>query len=239
MNRGAFAALLRRELKAYFQTPAAYIVAAVFLLITGYFFAQTLFLVNRPNLDSVAGLVPLLFVFFVPAITMRLIAEEFKNGTIELLATMPVDEAEVVLAKFIAALSVVTLTLALTFPYPLSIGLLGNVDWGGVAGLYLGLWLTGALMAAFGLFASTLAKNQIISFIIAFMACFTVFLLGKLNQFAPLSLQNAIGYLGIDAHIDNMMRGLFDTRDLLYFAVLGGFSLLCATVNLRARRWRG
>lgn len=235
---GRFRALYKKEARAYFNTPTAYIVVVAFLLITGYFFAQPLFIVNTASLSSILDVAPLLLVFFVPAVTMRLFAEETKSGTVEILATLPVEDAEVLLAKYAAALTVVALALAGTLTFPVTLGSLGRLDWGASAGAYAGLFLSAAVLAAGGLLASTLTRNQIIAFIFGFFIAFSLFLLGKVRTFVPLWLSPVTEFLGLDAHLDNLGKGIADSRDLLYYLSASGYFLYLAYLNLYSRRWK-
>jgi len=234
-----FRSLYKKEARAYFNTPTAYIVVVAFLLITGYFFSQPMFLANTATLQSLMDVTPLLLVFFVPAVTMRLVAEEIKSGTVEILMTLPVQDGEVVLAKYAAAMTVVALALAGTLAFPLTLGTLGRLDWGAAAGTYLALFLTGAVLAAGGLLASTLSRNQIIAFILGFFIAFTLFLLGKVRTFVPLWLTPVTDFLGLDSHLENLSKGIVDTRDLLYYLSLSGYGLFLAYLNLDARRSKG
>lgn len=231
----AFWPLYRKELSAYFNTPLAYIVATAFLVITGYLFSQPLFLINQATIAPFVDLVPLLLTFFVPAISMRLLAEETKQGTIEVLLTFPVRDWEVLLSKFLAAGTLLCAVLASTAAYPISVGLLGRLDYGAVLGAYLGLVLTGALLAAAGLFASALTRNQVVAFIIAFLIGFTLYLIGKVDAFLPLSLGPAADFAGLDAHVGNLARGVLDSRDLLYYLTGIGLFLFLA----QGRLWMG
>lgn len=229
--------LYKKEARAYFNTPTAYIVLTVFLLITGYFFAQPLFLINLASLGSMLDMTPLLLVFFVPAVTMRLVAEELKTGTVEILSTLPVEDLEVMLAKYAAAMTVIAAALAGTASYPITLAWLGNLDWGATVGAYAGLLLTSAVLAAGGLLASTLTRNQIVAFILGFMIAFVFYLLGKLRTFMPLSIAPVTEFLGLDSHLENMAKGIFDSRDLLYYVSASGYLLYLAFLNLNSRRW--
>lgn len=229
-------AVFSKELRAYFDTPAAYVVTVVMLLIAGYLFAQPLFLVNQASLSGFADNAQLLLVFFVPAVAMRLYAEERRSGTIEILSTLPVSDLEVLGAKYLAAMSLLTFMLAGTCFYPATLGLLGRPDWGGVAGAYAGLWLECAALAAIGLWASTLTRNQVVAFITAFLIGFALFLLGKINILLPPAFASVLGFLGFDAHLETLSRGVADTRDLVYFASLTGFFLYAAHLRIALRR---
>jgi len=231
-----FKALLAKELRAYFDTLTAYVVTVVLLLISGYLFASPLFIQNQADLGSFVGIAPLLLVFFIPAVTMRLYSEEYKTGTIEVLATLPVRDRETLAAKYLAALTLVSFMLAGTLIYPATLKWLGRPDLGGLFGSYLGLWLTGALLSAAGLWASSMTRNQIVAFITAFLIGFILFLLGKMQLFMPPFLAPVTDFLGLDSHLESLSRGVLDTRDLLYYFGMSGYFLYLA--YLRARVWR-
>lgn len=233
-----FIALYKKETRAYFNTPTAYIVTVVFLLITGYFFAQPFFLVGQASISSFTEMAPLLLVFFIPAVTMKLLSEELKSGTIEILMTLPVEDYEILLSKYASALTLVLFTLASTLVYPATAALLGNLDWGAALGAYLGLFLSGAVLASIGLFTSTWTRNQITAYILGFLIAFCFFLLGKAHVFMPLWLAPVTDFLGLDSHLDNISRGVLDTRDLGYYLSLSGFFLFLSYLNLSSRRWR-
>jgi ABC-2 type transport system permease protein len=171
--------LTRKELKHYFNSPMAYVIMAVFVLITGWFFASDLFLNNLVSLRSFFAIVPLILLFIVPAFTMRLLSDEKRQGTLELLVTSPLSDIEIILGKFLGGLIFLTTMLGLTLVYPVVLSQLGDLDWGPVIGGYLGLLLMGAALIAIGLFSSSLSANQIIAFILAFFVGFVFYLLGK------------------------------------------------------------
>jgi len=230
--------LLRKELRAIFDSPAAYVVTVVMLLIAGYLFAQPIFLINQASLSGFSESAELLLIFFVPAVTMRLYAEERRSGTIEILSTLPVSDLEVIGAKYLAAMALLTFMLAGTWVFPATLGLLGRPDWGAVAGTYAGLWLDSAALAAVGVWASTLTRNQITAFITAFIIGFALYLVGKVTVFLPPMLAPLLGFLGFDAHVEALSRGVADSRDILYFASLAGFFLYLAYLQVNLRRVR-
>jgi ABC-2 type transport system permease protein len=231
-------AVFKKELRAFFDSPAAYVATVVMLLIAGYLFAQPLFLINQASISGFADNAQFLLIFFVPAVTMRLYAEERRAGTIEILSTLPVSDLEVLWAKFLAAVALLTFILAGTWVFPATLGLLGRPDWGAVAGCYAGLWLDSAALAAIGLWASALTRNQITAFITAFLIGFALFLAGKITLFMPPALAPLLGFLGFDAHVETLSRGVVDTRDLAYFASLTGFFLHLAYLRVSLQRVR-
>lgn len=229
--------IFRRELRSYFNSPVAYVVIVVFLSIIGWFFTSNLFLMNVATMRIVFELVPLVFLFFVPAITMRLIAEEKKSGTLELLTTKPVRDIEIILGKFFAAWALLAAALAPTLLYAASIGFLGSLDIGPVLTGYLGLLLMGGVYIAIGLFASSLTENQIVAFIISFLIVLALFLMDKVLMYVPEGLASTVEFLAIDFHFSNIARGVIDSRNIIYFCSLLGISLYLATVSLERRKW--
>lgn len=229
--------IFRREFRSYFNSPVAYVVIIVFLSIIGWFFTSNMFLFNVASMRVFFELVPLVFLFFVPAITMRLIAEEKKAGTLELLTTKPVLDAEIVLGKFLAAWALLAVTLLPTLLYALTMGLLGSLDPGPVISGYIGLLLMGAVYIAIGIFASSLTENQIVAFIVSFLLILALFLMDKVLMYVPEALASTMEFLSIDYHFSNIARGVIDSRDILYFASLLGFSLYLATLSLERRKW--
>lgn len=229
--------IYKRELRSYFNSPVAYVVIVVFLAILGWFFTSNLFLMNVASLRVVFELVPLIYLFFVPAITMRLLAEEKKAGTLELLTTKPVRDIEIVIGKFLAAWTLLAATLAPTLLYLITIMSLGKVDIGPVITGYIGLLLMGGVYISIGLLASSLTENQIIAFITSFLLVFILFILDKILIYVPDTFASTLEFLSMDYHFSNIVRGVIDSRNLIYFGSLLGFSLFLATVSLERRKW--
>jgi len=229
--------IFRREIFAYFFSPMAYIVIAVFLLITGWIFSSEMFLANDSSLRSVFSFIPFIFLFFVPAITMRLLSEERKSGTIELLLTMPISDIEIVLGKYFAGLGLLLVALVFTLPYAFTIMILGEPDIGMMITGYLGLILMGASYVAVGTFASTISGSQVISFIIAFLIIFVLWLINKFLMLIPPAFVQFFQYLSIDYHFENISRGVIDSRDLMYYLSLIVFMLSLAKLSLESRKW--
>ncbi len=229
--------IFRKELKSYFNSPVAYVVIVVFLAIIGYFHTSNLFLMNIASMRLTFEFAPLVFLFIIPAITMRLISEEQKTGTIELLSTKPLRDIEVIAGKFLAAWALIAITLLPTLVYYITMASLGDIDNGPVIGGYIGLLLMAGVFVAVGLLASSLTDNQIVAFIVGFLICFALFMLDKVLFYVPGFLTSIVEYLGTDAHYQNIARGVLDSRDLIYFASLIGFSLFLAVVSLERRKW--
>ena len=233
-------AVARKEFKTFFQSPIAYIVIGVFLLVLGWFYFSPLFLGGTASLRSFFGLAPILFMVFAPAVTMRLLAEERKSGTLELLLSMPIKDWEVVIGKFTAALAMVAVALLWTLPYPISVSSLTvkgvSFDWGPVLGGYFGLLLLASSFLALGLWASALSRNQIVGFIIGLLLCFSFYFVDKFAFFLPSSLGEVLQFLSVDYHFENIARGVFDTRDILYYLSLTAAGLMLTTRSLSAAR---
>jgi ABC-2 type transport system permease protein len=192
---------------------------------------------NVAQLRVVFDYAPLMFLFFVPAITMRLLAEEKKTGTIELLTTKPVQDVEIVLGKFLAAWVLLMATLLPTLLYVVTLMSLGKMDFGPVVTGYVGLLLVGGVYVAVGLLASSLTDNQIVAFIMGFLFVFIFFMFDKVLVFVPQGIASTLEFLSVDYHFSNIARGVIDSRDMIYFASVLGFSLLLATVSLERRKW--
>jgi ABC-2 type transport system permease protein len=225
-------------MRSYFNSPVAYIVLTLFLLITGYFFSSSLFLSNSAELRSLFGIAPVIFMFFAPAITMRLLAEERRAGTMELLVTLPVKDSEIVLGKFLAAFALLTLAVILTGTSYITIASLGNADFGASLGGYLGLILMGAVYLSIGLFTSSLSANQIIAFIVGFVIIFALFMLDKILVLVPTGLASSLEYLSVDYHFRNIARGVIDSRDLIYYGSAVFFFLYLTVKMTESRKWR-
>ncbi len=227
--------IFRKEFGAYFASPIAYIVISIFLIISGWFFFSTFFLYGQAELRGFFALLPFTCAFIVPAITMRLFSEEFNTGSFELLLTMPVSRLEIVLGKFLAATVFCAVMLLPTLSYAATVALLGDLDWGPVFGGYAGALFLCASFAAVGVFASSLTRNQIISFIVAMTMCVALTLLDKLLIFAPESLVGVFQFLGADTHFQSIARGILDTRDVLYFLSICFVALSATQIAIQER----
>lgn len=209
--------IFRKEFGTYFVSPIAYIVIAIFLLVTGWFFFTTFFILEQASLRNFFSMLPIILAFVVPAVTMRLFAEELNVGSYETLLTLPVSFNDVILGKFAAAVAFIVAMLVPTVGYVVTVAALGQLDWGPVIGGYLGAVLLGAAFSAIGLFASSLTRNQIVAFIIGMAICFALTLIERMLFFLPRGILGAVAYLGVDQHFQNISRGIVDTRDIIYF----------------------
>lgn len=239
--------ILNKEVNGFFSSLVAYFTMAIFLLVTGLFlwvFPDSSILdYGYAGLDSFFNIAPYLFMFLIPAITMRSLAEERKDGTFELLATRPLSDWQIVSGKFLAALLIIVLTLIPTLLYYISVYQLGitkgNIDTGAVIGSYIGLILLGGAFTSIGLFTSSLGKNQIIAFSLAVFLCFFAFS-GFDSTSMIISLQSIDNFLislGISQHYQSISRGVLDTRDLIYFLSFTAIFLLFTKTVLGGRKW--
>ena len=232
-------AMTRKEIGSYFNSPVAYIVITIFLLLMGsLFFFLRLFLYDEASLRGLFDMAPWAFVFFGPAVSMRLLAEEKKTGTLELLITMPVRDWEVVIGKYLGALFLLMVGVALTGFYALTVAQMGELDLGPVAGGYLGLFLLGATFVAIGLLTSSWTSNQIIAFILSLALCLALWMLDDLRSYMPSGLASFVEYISVASHHRNLARGIIDARDLLYYFSVIGICLYFSKEALSSRKWR-
>jgi len=241
--------LLKKEVNSFFSSIIGYLVITVFLLtislLMWVFSDSGLGILDSgyANIDSLFIITPWVYMFLIPAITMRLFAEEKKSGTIELLLTRPLSELQIVLAKYFAGVLLVVISLLPTLFYFSTVYFAaaprGNVDTGAIWGSYAGLVFLGAGFVSIGVFASSLFDNQVVAFIIALFLCFFFYAgFESLSSFASLGIVNNVIYqLGISAHYASMSRGVIDSRDVIYFlSIISLFVLLTRTV-LESRKW--
>ncbi len=227
-----------KEFRSYFNSPVAYIVLVAFLAISGWFFAASLFLMNQTTIRGFVDVVPLLFILFVPAITMRLLAEEERLGTMEILTTLPVKDHHIILGKYLSSIALLATGLAFSLVYPISVHFLGNLDWGEVSSSYLGLLLLGAGFAAIGMFSSSLSKSQIVAFIVALVICFFFFIVGKILPIVPAPFVTLVEYLSVDFHLSNITRGVIDSRNMIYYLSMIGLFLSLSLYSFRRSKQR-
>lgn len=239
-------ALISKEIRGFLGSLIGQIVVVVFLLITGLFlwvFPGNILDSGYAELGTLFYIAPWVFLFLVPAVTMRSFSEERRTGTIELLLTKPITELRLVLAKYIAALVLVLLALIPTTIYWWSIGELAvpawNIDSGGIAGSYIGLFFLASCFTAIGIFASALTDSQIIAFLVSVLICFLLFigfdLASSFDAFG--ALEGPIKSIGIEQHYQSMSRGVIDMRDVLYFLGVNTIFLLATRTVLQSRTW--
>ncbi len=236
--------IMRREITAYFATPVAYVFIVIFLVMTGVF---TFYLGNFyergiADLDPFFRFHPWLYLFLVPAISMRLWAEERKSGTIELLLTLPVTLWQAVIGKFLAAWLFLGLALMLTVPVWFTVNYLGEPDNGAILAAYLGSWLMAGGFLSIGSCMSALTRNQVVAFILSVVSCFMFLLSGLpmvMNLFtawAPQIVMDGIANLSFLSHFSDIAKGVIDLRDLVYFSLVIGFWLVINTIVLELKK---
>ena len=231
--------ILKKELRSYFNSPMAYIFLVVFAISNGYFFTNTFFLINQSDMRALFNIIPLIYLFFIPAITMSLIAREKSSGTMEVMSTLPIKDIEFIMGKFIAAVLLIVIGLGITFVHLFTLMNVGtNIDYGSVFTGYLGIIFLGSVYASIGTFASSVTENQVISFIISVFIVLTFFLLDKVIYFMPSSIQGIVQFLSVDFHLSNMSRGVIDTRNIVYFLSLIVFFLFMTARVLEMRKWK-
>lgn len=236
-----FWVIFLREMKAYFSSPIAYIFVIVFVALTCGLYMASFFLAERADMRPFFGLLPVVLLVFVPAISMRLWAEDKKMGTIELLLTFPMKSWQILLGKFLASFLFLTVALAGTATVPIIIRLLGRPDWGPIIGGYLGSLLLGAFFLSVGVFISGLCKDQIVAFILAAIACFFFFFIG--TDFFTAIIGGWLGgiatfmgnYLGLTRHFEAIQRGVIDIRALVYFVTMTILFLALNAIYLEGR----
>lgn len=232
--------IAKREFKAYFLSPIAYVYIITFLVVTSWLFFRSFFIIGQADMRAFFMLMPWVYLFFIPAVSMGKWSEEKKLGTIELLLTLPVKDIQVVLAKFLASLALVTTALVFTLTIPLTVAILGEADPGPIMGGYIGLLMLGAAYLSIGLFISALTENQIIAFILGVVACFILLIFGEplFTISIPEFLVGTFQYLGLATHFASVGRGVVDSRDIVYYISVVGFFLWLNLKVVEARSSR-
>ncbi len=241
-------ALYKKEIRGFMVSLTGMLVMGIFLITSAlllWILPTGMNIIDNgyANLDAMFELAPFLFLFLVPAVSMRSIAEERKSGTLELLLSRPLTEFQIVLAKYLAAFSLVVLAVLPTLLFYFSVSQLaypvGNVDSGGFWGSFIGLLFLGAAFTAIGLFGSAITDNQIVAFLVAvFLSLFFYLGFGTIMSFFG-SFGLWVNNLGMEAHYSSMSRGVLDTRDLIYFISLIAFFIFMATYSVAQKKWRG
>lgn len=240
MNTQNIKTIYSKEIKSYFNSPVAYIVMIVFMVISGFLFAMSFFQINIASMREFFGsffIQLVLFVVFIPAITMRSFSEEKKQGTLELLLTKPITDIELILGKYLSALTLVVITLAPTILYFIIIKMIGPIPFWPFLTSLLGYILMSAFFIGVGIFVSSITENQIIAFIVSVLICLFFFLLGKFLMVFPPSMVSVFEYLTTDYHLSNISRGVIDSRVLIYYFSMIFFTLFITKVSLESRKW--
>jgi ABC-type transport system involved in multi-copper enzyme maturation permease subunit len=237
------ATIFRREFGAYFNSPIAYIFIIAFLVLNSGLFMTGFFLGGTADLRSFFGNLPFFLIFFIPAVSMRLWAEDKRTGTFELLMTLPMPTRDVMMGKYLAALAFYLVALLGTLPLAIMVNVLGNPDTGAIASSYLGAALLGALYLAVGMFTSGLMRDQISAVILGIMACFLIFILGvpgvaaTIDGWLPGTGSLLQHFLGLSDHFDVMLRGVVALGDLVYFVGLSAVFLTLNALWLEGRKY--
>lgn len=231
-------AVARRELGSYFSSPVGYVIMAFMLFINGIFFLPTLS-GQQASITSIVSWITTLLLFFAPILSMRLLAEEQRTGTLELLMTAPVRDSEVAIGKYLAALGFLGALLALTLVYPAILYIFGQPDRGQMIGGYLAMVLFGAAAMAIGLFTSSLTQNQIVAAVIGVVTMLVLYFVDALAQSVSGPAAQVLTYVSAYSHLSGMTQGVINTQDVIYFLSLVVGALFLTTRSLEARRWRG
>jgi ABC-2 type transport system permease protein len=247
LARRNVSAVARRELAFFFSSPIAYSIIGIFLVGCGIWLlvphgsgasAVDFFEDNRATLRPLFEIIPLFFAVLLPAVTMRLLSEEKKSGTIELLITMPITDGQIVLGKFLGALGFLTLMLLSTLLFPLLVSGLGDLDGGLVLAGYVGLFLVGAAYIAIGLMTSTWTQNQILAFVAAVALSLLFWGANSILELVWEGARDAFAFMSVSSHFDNIARGVIDTRDVVFYLSFCAVPLVLAVQSLQARNWK-
>ncbi len=231
--------IVKKELKDFFFSPIAAIFGAVFLFLAFWVFFTGFFPAGQASLRFFFTWVPVLFLFLLPAVTMKSWAEEKKSGTFEILLTLPLSDWQIILGKFFSSLLSLAFILMFTLPAAITISSLGDLDWGVVAGGYMGLLFLGGACLAIGLYFSGLTENQIIAFITTTTVLFLLYVMGEplVLNLSPEFLKPLLSFLSLSSHFESMARGVIDSRDVFYYISLTGFFLTLNSFTLMERKW--
>lgn len=232
--------LVKKEINSYFISPLGYVVISVFLVISGWLFIQTFFLSAQASMREFFDLLPIIFMFFLPAVTMAAWSEEKRSGTIEVLTTFPVKSSNLVLAKFISSFIFLAVMLLLTVVIPMMVSELGTPDQGVILAGYIGSLLLGAAYLAVGLWVSSITKNQIVSFILAVVIIFGFYIVG--NSFIigslPLAIATVAKFLSFSVHFNSILRGVISLADVVYYLSVIAFFLFLNARVISLRNWK-
>jgi len=226
-----------KEFKSYLASPMAYIVIGIFLVLSGFFFGTSQDTYSTTSLSGFLQIGSLLLLLLTAVLTMRLLAEERKLGTIELLLTAPVRDSEIILGKFFGSLGVIVVMLILTLYYPILLKVFGDPDIGPMATGYLGLFLLSCASLAIGIFASSLTSNQIVAAVVAGGILFGLWFLGSAATYLPKALGDVIGYFSLSNYFPDFIRGIIDTRGIIYYLSITVLFLFLAMRSLENSRW--
>ena len=233
-------AIYKRELRAFFDSPSAYISVPIFLGLVGCFclFFQDIFEAGFADMRTVFFWMAFFYLLLIPAITMRTFAEESRTGSLEMLVTLPISDSQMIIGKYLACLSLVMLTLLLSLTYPLSLAQLGELDWGPVVGGYLGLALLGAAFCAIGIAMSAMSNSQVVAFLLSLAIGILPFAMGYALNKIPADILPVVQYLTFDYHFSNLSKGVIDSRNIIFYCSVVAVFLHTAVFQLEQRRLR-
>lgn len=241
IKKSALITITKRELVSYFTSPVAYIVGALFLLASGILFFTTFFLQDRADLRSFFEILPILFSFFIPAMTMRIFSEEKNSGTIEMLVTLPVRTSDIVLGKYISVFISSIVLLLPTVSYAVTCACFAetSMDKGPVIGGFAGALFLSAAFCSIGMFASSITKNQIIAFFAAFAVSIFLTMLPSFSYFMPSSFISFATFISTNSHFDSISKGVIDSRDIIYFLSMTAVFITATVRSINNSRRRG
>lgn len=231
-------AIAERELKSFFASTVAWIIAAAFMAISGFLFSVILLNSNEASMRFLISNLSVVFLFIAPFLTMRLLAEENRLGTVELLLTNPVRDIEVVLGKFLGVMAFILVMLAFTLYFPLLLFIFGTPDPGPIITGYLGVVLQAAAFAAIGLAISSTTENQIVAAFLAFAINLILWLSESISTFLGKPLSDVAKYLSITSHFQDFSRGVIDSSHVIFFLSVVAAALFLTYLSLQTRRWR-
>lgn len=220
-------AIYKKELKSYFNSPIGYIYIVVFLVLSQWIFLRNFFLFPQTTLRDLFALFPILLVLFIPGLTMRLWAEERKTNTLEILFTLPVKDYEILLGKFLSALTFFAISIILTLPLPITLSFIGDLDWGATLSGYIGALFLGGAYLSLGIFLSSFTQNQIVAYILSVTICFFFYIIGEDALIANFSTFwiNVFKFFSLKTRFESITRGILDIRDIIYYISFMGLFL--------------
>ncbi len=231
--------IVQKELGDYFGSLNAYVISTVFLLITGWFFTSNIFLLNYADLRTVFELFPFLFLFLIPALTMGSFTEERRDGTIELLFTMPISDFDLIVGKFLSAFLFIVFLLIFTLSYPITLAILGNPDNGQIISGYIAVLCLAGVFISVGICVSSFSSNQVVSFIVTFLILFFLFIIDKFAPILPFKAGKILTKIAVMPKYYDMLKGVIDTTDIIYYITVILIFLGITQYSLERRHWNG
>jgi ABC-2 type transport system permease protein len=250
-------ALYKKEMRSYFMSPVAYVIIFIFLVISGFFFFSMIFSFSKATSEYMNypeyvqylnlgewvirpffGNISVIMLFILPILTMRLISEEKRSGTLKLLLSYPIRDIDVLLSKFFAAVSIVLTMFVLTFPIPIFLFAYGEPEWGLILSNYIGVILMACAFISLGLFASAVTERQVVAAVITFGALIIIWILNWAKDLAGFTIGTVLDDMSLLSHVENFTKGVIVTHDIVYYCLFTGFFLFLALTALQSRTWR-